>query len=417
MAKVLMKGNEAIAEAAIRAGCLNYFAYPITPQSEVAEYLAWRMPEVGGVFLQGESEVAVSYMIHGAASAGERVFTTSSSPGISLMSEAVSYMIGAQVPAVFVNIMRGGPGLGGILPSQADYAQATKGIGHGDGRMLVMAPATVQEAAEMVMQAFPLAERYRNPVMILGDGLIGQMMEPVEFPDHLKSEPSNKDQWATNGMDTRGSDKPNVVKSLYLDPEDLNDHNLELRAKYERMKQEIVRSEAHNLDGDYRILIVAYGTMSRVCKTAVDDLKSQGLEVGLLRPQTLYPFPEQAVYDAAVKPHCQKVLSIEMNMGQMLEDVERSIKGCKPVQWYGKCGGDIPTPEEIIELIQAEVACKSERQSWPRHFRNLDASMTDRPTIVRVAPMAWPIAWWPRSLMNWGFADVRWGWRRWAAPY
>jgi 2-oxoglutarate/2-oxoacid ferredoxin oxidoreductase subunit alpha len=358
MAKVLMKGNEAIAEAAIRAGCLNYFAYPITPQSEVAEYLAWRMPEVGGVFLQGESEVAVSYMIHGAASAGERVFTTSSSPGISLMSEAVSYMIGAQVPAVFVNIMRGGPGLGGILPSQADYAQATKGIGHGDGRMLVMAPATVQEAAEMVMQAFPLAERYRNPVMILGDGLIGQMMEPVEFPDHLKSEPSNKDQWATNGMDTRGSDKPNVVKSLYLDPEDLNDHNLELRAKYERMKQEIVRSEAHNLDGDYRILIVAYGTMSRVCKTAVDDLKSQGLEVGLLRPQTLYPFPEQAVYDAAVKPHCQKVLSIEMNMGQMLEDVERSIKGCKPVQWYGKCGGDIPTPEEIIELIQAEVACK-----------------------------------------------------------
>jgi 2-oxoglutarate ferredoxin oxidoreductase subunit alpha len=356
MAKVLMKGNEAIAEAAIRAGCLNYFAYPITPQSEVAEYLAWRMPEVGGVFLQGESEVAVSYMIHGAASAGERVFTTSSSPGISLMSEAVSYMIGAQVPAVFVNIMRGGPGLGGILPSQADYAQATKGIGHGDGRLLVMAPATVQEAAEMVMQAFPLAEKYRNPVMILGDGLIGQMMEPVEFPDHLKSEPSNKDLWATNGMDTRGSDKPNVVKSLYLDPTELNDNNLALRAKYERMKQEVVRSEAFNLDADYRILIVAYGTMSRVCKTAIEDLKAQGLEVGLLRPQTLFPFPEQAVYDAAAKPSCQKVLNIEMNMGQMLEDVERSTKGCKPVQWYGKCGGDIPTPEEIMELIQAEAA-------------------------------------------------------------
>jgi 2-oxoglutarate/2-oxoacid ferredoxin oxidoreductase subunit alpha len=355
MAKVLMKGNEAIAEAAIRAGCLNYFAYPITPQSEVAEYLAWRMPEVGGVFLQGESEVAVSYMIHGTASAGERVFTTSSSPGISLMSEAISYMIGAQVPAVFVNIMRGGPGLGGILPSQADYAQATKGIGHGDGRLLVMAPATVQEAAEMVMQAFPLAEKYRNPVMILGDGLIGQMMEPVEFPDHLKTEPSNKDQWATNGMDSRGSDKPNVVKSLYLDPTELNDNNLALRAKYERMKQEVVRSEAFNLDADYRILIVAYGTMSRVCKTAIEDLKSQGLEVGLLRPQTLFPFPEQAVYDAAAKPSCQKILNIEMNMGQMLEDVERSTKGCKPVQWYGKCGGDIPTPEEIMELIQTEA--------------------------------------------------------------
>jgi len=356
MAKVLMKGNEAIAEAAIRAGCLNYFAYPITPQSEVAEYLAWRMPEVGGVFLQGESEVAVSYMIHGAASAGERVFTTSSSPGISLMSEAVSYMAGAQVPAVLVNIMRGGPGLGGILPSQADYLQATKGIGHGDCRLLVMAPATVQEAVEMVMQAFPLAEKYRNPVMILGDGLIGQMMEPVDFPDHLKTAPSNKDQWATNGMDTRGADTPNVVRSLYLDPTALNNNNLALRAKYERMKKEEIRYEAYNLDSDYRYLIVAYGTMSRVCKTAIDDLKTLGIEVGLVRPQTLFPFPEQAICMAADKPHCQKVFSVEMSMGQMVEDVERSVQGRKPVQWYGKCGGDVPTPEEIMELVQAEPA-------------------------------------------------------------
>jgi 2-oxoglutarate ferredoxin oxidoreductase subunit alpha len=356
MAKVLMKGNEAIAEAAIRAGCLNYFAYPITPQSEVAEYLAWRMPEAGGVFLQGESEVAVSYMIHGAASAGERVFTTSSSPGISLMSEAISYMVGAQVPAVFVNIMRGGPGLGGILPSQADYLQATKGIGHGDCRLLVMAPASVQEAVQMVMQAFPLAEKYRNPVMVLGDGLIGQMMEPVEFPDHLKTEPSNKDAWATNGMDHRGSDKPNIVRSLYLDPTALNDNNLALRAKYERMKQEEVRYEAYNLDSDYRYLIVSYGTMSRVCKTAIDTLKSSGVEVGLVRPQTLFPFPEQAVRQAADKPHCRKVFSIEMSMGQMVEDVERSVQGRKPVQWFGKCGGDVPTPEEIIELVQAEPA-------------------------------------------------------------
>ena len=356
MAKVLMKGNEAIAEAAIRAGCLNYFAYPITPQSEVAEYLAWRMPEAGGVFLQGESEVAVSYMIHGAASAGERVFTTSSSPGISLMSEGISYMVGAQVPAVFVNIMRGGPGLGGILPSQADYLQATKGIGHGDCRLLVMAPASVQEAVQMVMQAFPLAEKYRNPVMILGDGLIGQMMEPVEFPDHLKTEPSNKDAWATNGMDRRGSDKPNIVRSLYLDPTALNDNNLALRAKYERMKQEEVRYESYNLDSAYQYLIVSYGTMSRVCRTAIDTLKAEGMEVGLVRPQTLFPFPEQAIRQAADKPHCRKVFSIEMSMGQMVEDVERSVQGRKPVQWYGKCGGDVPTPEEIIELVQAEPA-------------------------------------------------------------
>jgi 2-oxoglutarate ferredoxin oxidoreductase subunit alpha len=236
MAKVLMKGNEAIGEAAIRAGCLNYFAYPITPQSEVAEYLVRRMPEVGGVFLQGESEVAVGYMLFGAAGAGARVFTTSSSPGISLMSEAISYMAGAQVPAVFVNIMRGGPGLGGILPSQADYFQATKGIGHGDCRLLVLAPASVQEAVEMVMEAFPLAEKYLNPVMILGDGLIGQMMEPVEFPDHLKTEPTDKNAWAANGMDHRGSQTRNLVKSLFLDPTVLNENNLQLKAKYDRMR-------------------------------------------------------------------------------------------------------------------------------------------------------------------------------------
>jgi 2-oxoglutarate ferredoxin oxidoreductase subunit alpha len=233
MGKVLMKGNEAIGEAAIRAGCLNYFAYPITPQSEVAEYLARRMPEVGGVFLQGESEVAVGYMLFGASGAGARVFTTSSSPGISLMGEAISYMCGAQCPAVFVNIMRGGPGLGGILPSQGDYFQATRGIGHGDCRMLVMAPASVQEAVEMVMRAFPLAEKYRNPVMILGDGLIGQMMEPVEFSDHLKTDPINKDDWASNGMDHRGSKTRNLVKSLFLDPTVLNDQNLLLKSKYD----------------------------------------------------------------------------------------------------------------------------------------------------------------------------------------
>jgi 2-oxoglutarate ferredoxin oxidoreductase subunit alpha len=361
MSKVLMKGNEAIAEAAIRAGCLNYFAYPITPQSEVAEYLSWRMAEVDGVFLQGESEVAVSYMIFGAAAAGARVFTTSSSPGISLMSEAISYMCGAQCPAVFVNIMRGGPGLGGILPSQADYLQATKGIGHGDCRMLVMAPASVQEAVEMVMMAFPLAEKYRNPVMILGDGLIGQMMEPVSFPDNLKSEPTNKDQWATNGITYRGSRTRNLVRSLYLDPVALNEHNLMLKAKYDRMKQEEILFERYNLDGAYKLLIVSYGTMSRVCKTSIDLLKEQGLEIGLLRPRTLFPFPEDAVAGAAGKPGCQAVMSIEMSMGQMLEDVQRSVRGLCPVHWFGKCGGEVPTPEEIIDVIHANLASKQNR--------------------------------------------------------
>jgi 2-oxoglutarate/2-oxoacid ferredoxin oxidoreductase subunit alpha len=352
MSKVLMKGNEAIGEAAIRAGCLNYFAYPITPQSEVAEYLSHRMPEVGGNFLQGESEVAVSYMIFGAAAAGERVFTTSSSPGISLMSEAISYIAGAQCPAVFVNIMRGGPGLGGILPSQADYLQATKGIGHGDCRLLVMAPASVQEAVEMVMMAFPLAEKYRNPVIILGDGLIGQMMEPVEFLDHLKTEPTNKDDWATNGMDTRKSSNRNLVKSLFLDPEQLNENNLVLKAKYDRMKTEEIRYEKYNLDSDYKVLVVSYGTMSRVCKTAIDQLKEKGIEIGMIRPQTLFPFPESAVREAAIKNGCKAVISIEMSMGQMVEDVIMSVQGKLPVSWYGKCGGDIPTPEEVIDAIQ-----------------------------------------------------------------
>jgi len=355
MGKVLMKGNEAIGEAAIRAGCLNYFAYPITPQSEVAEYLTRRMPEVDGVFLQGESEVAVAYMIFGASAAGARVFTTSSSPGISLMSEGISYIAGAQCPAVFVNIMRGGPGLGGILPSQADYLQATKGIGHGDFRMLVMAPASVQEAVEMTMMAFPLAEKYRGPVMILGDGLIGQMMEPVEFPDDLQVEPLNKDEWAVNGMDTRKSDRRNLIRSLYLDPEQLNYNNLILKEKYDQMKREETRYEGYHIDCDYQGLIVSYGTMSRVCRTAVDMLKEEGVNIGMIRPQTIFPFPEQAVEDAAEKESCRVVASIEMSMGQMVEDVERSVRGKKPVHWFGKCGGEVPTPEEVVEFMKKLV--------------------------------------------------------------
>ncbi len=352
MAKVLMKGNEAIGEAAIRAGCKNYFAYPITPQSEVAEYLAKRLPEEGGVFVQGESEVAVGYMIFGAAGAGERVMTTSSSPGISLMSEALSYIAAAQVPAVFVNIMRGGPGLGGILPSQGDYFQATKGGGHGDYHLLVFAPDGVQEAVEMTMNAFTLAEKYRGPVMLLGDGLIGQMMEPVEFPDDLKTEPSNKDAWASNGMATRKSKKRNLVKSLFLDPTELNKNNLQLKAKYEQMKKEEVLFEGYNTDSDYQVLVVSYGTMSRVCKTAIDMMHEEGLEIGLLRPKTLFPFPEDAVFEAATKESCKTVITFEMSMGQMVEDVERCVKGQREVNFYGECGGDIPTPEKIIDIIK-----------------------------------------------------------------
>jgi 2-oxoglutarate ferredoxin oxidoreductase subunit alpha len=355
MAKVLMKGNEAIGEAAICAGCKNYFAYPITPQSEVAEYLSRRLPEIGGVFLQGESEVAVSYMIFGAAAGGARVFTSSSSPGISLMSEGISYITAAQCPAVFVNIMRGGPGLGGILPSQADYFQATKSIGHGDMRLLVLAPAGVQEAVEMVMTAFPLAEKYRNPVMILGDGLIGQMMEPVEFPDHLKTEPPSNGDWATSGMAFRGSDQRNLVKTLYLDPVELNQHNLRLKEKYDRMGSEEIRYEAYRTDGKYAALIVSYGTMSRVCRTAIDQMRKEGVQVAMIRPQTLFPFPEAAVASAARKPGCKAVVSVEMSMGQMLEDVQRAVQGKRPVFWYGKCGGEVPAPEEVAAFVRSVI--------------------------------------------------------------
>jgi 2-oxoglutarate ferredoxin oxidoreductase subunit alpha len=251
--------------------------------------------------------------------------------------------------------MRGGPGLGGILPSQADYFQATKGGGHGDYRLMVMAPASVQEAVEMVMQAFALADKYRNPVMILGDGLIGQMMEPVEFPDRLKVKPVNKDDWATNGMGTRKSNTRNLVKTLYLDPAELNAHNLKLKAKYDQMAREEVKFEAYNTNEDYQLLIVSYGTMSRVCRTAIDMLKEEGFEIAMLRPKYLFPFPSGPIRDAAEKDHCRAVLSVEMSMGQMVEDVERCVAGKCPVHWYGKCGGEVPTPEEVIEEVKKLV--------------------------------------------------------------
>jgi 2-oxoglutarate ferredoxin oxidoreductase subunit alpha len=285
MAKKLMKGCEAIGEAAIHAGCRLFFGYPITPQNEIPEYMSGRLPQVGGTFVQAESEVAASNMLYGAAGAGRRCITSSSSPGISLMAEGMSYMAGAELPVVIVNIMRGGPGLGGILPSQSDYFQATKGAGHGDYRVLVLAPSTVQEAADLTIEAFDLADKYRNPVMILGDGLIGQMMEPVEFKRNVDPADLPSKSWATTGCRGR---QPNIINSLYLKAEALEEHNWALQRKYQSMAAE-VRYETYNADGKMDVLVVAYGTVARIARTAVDSLRDKGLEVGIFRPVTLYP--------------------------------------------------------------------------------------------------------------------------------
>ncbi|MBK7143284.1 MAG: 3-methyl-2-oxobutanoate dehydrogenase subunit VorB [bacterium] len=353
MAKILMKGNEAIAEAAVRAGALYYFAYPITPQNEVGEYLAKRLPEVGGVFLQAESEVAVGNMLFGAASTGKRVFTTSSSPGISLMQESISYMAGAQLPVVLLNIMRGGPGLGGILPAQSDYFQATKGGGHGDYRLLVLAPSTIQEAVDLTMQAFYLADKYRNPVMIIGDGMIGQMMEPVEFPDEHTEPPLPAKTWAATGASER---RPLVVKSLFLDPIALEKNNIVLHQKYEMMKRDEIRYECYKTNPKNKILLVAYGTMARICQTAIDELETEGISVGLFRPISCFPFPESQLYAEATKPNIETVLTVEMSMGQMVEDVERVVARQRPVKFFGRTGGIVPSPEEVIDQIKQLLA-------------------------------------------------------------
>jgi len=351
MAKVLMKGNEAIGEAAIRAGCRNFFAYPITPQNEVAEYLSRRMPEVGGHFVQAESELGASNMVFGATACGELAFTTSSSPGISLMSEAMSYIAGAQLPAVFVNIMRGGPGLGGILPAQSDYLQATKGGGHGDYRLLVLAPGSVQEAVEHTMLAFRLAERYRNPVLVLGDGMIGQMMEPVEFVELPPNEGlPDKQTWASCGAEGRPS---NIVRSLFLDPERLERNNYELAAKYALWHEREIRYQTYKADRDIRLLVVAFGTMARICSTAIDDLDEEGIAVGLLRPVTLYPFPSAKLDELASR--VGKVLTVEMNLGQMVEDVRAVVGRDISVDFFGHTGGIVPSPDEVAEQIRQRV--------------------------------------------------------------
>jgi 2-oxoglutarate ferredoxin oxidoreductase subunit alpha len=354
MAKVLMKGNEAIGEAAIRAGCVFFFGYPITPQSEVPEYLAKRLPEVGGQYVQAESEVAASNMLYGAAGVGMRVLTTSSSPGISLMSEGLSYIAAVEVPVVLVNIMRCGPGLGGILPAQADYLHATKGTAHGDFNILVLGPESVQEAVNLTILAFELAEKYRAVVMVIGDGMIGQMMEPVEFPDVEVGPPLDPGDWALTGCEGR---KKRIVNSLYLDPDELHQLNLRLKAKFDRITANEQRFELYNCDEPYDILITAFGMMARICKTAIDNLKQEGVNVGLFRPITLKPYPYRACREAADRS--KRVLDIEMNMGQMLEDVKLAVEGSKKIDFHGKTGGLIPSVEEVMEKVRELLAEKT----------------------------------------------------------
>ncbi len=356
MARKLMKGSEAIGEAAIRANCKLFFGYPITPQNEIPEYMSRRLPQVGGTFVQAESEVAASNMLYGASGAGERVFTSSSSPGISLMQEAVSYMAGSELPVVIVNIMRAGPGLGGILPSQADYFQSTKGGGHGDYRLLVLAPASIQEAVDLVQDAFDLADYYRNPVVILADGLIGQMMEPVEFKeDRQPCKPLPAKNWATTGWNGQGRPRA-VVNSLFLDPTLLEHHNEKLTAKYADMAKNEVRYAEYFTDEDYELLVVAYGSVARVCLSAIRQLRAEGRKVALVRPISLFPFPTDVIGAAARK--AGRALVVELSTGQMIEDVRLAVGKDFPVAFHGRTGGNLVTPDEAREAILAQLAAK-----------------------------------------------------------
>ncbi|MCF6461520.1 3-methyl-2-oxobutanoate dehydrogenase subunit VorB [Clostridium sp. Cult3] len=346
MAKVLMKGNEAIGAAAIEAGCKYFFGYPITPQSELPEYMARELPKIGGVFLQAESEIAAINMVYGAAGAGARVMTSSSSPGISLKQEGITYIAGAELPCVIVNIMRGGPGLGSIQPSQTDYFQATRGGGNGDYRVVVLAPANVQELVDLIIEGFDIADQYRNPVMILGDGMIGQMMEPVEFKKPKSRDLPEKD-WATVG--TGGKRKPNIINSLYLAAEELEQHNIKLQEKYKTIRENEVKVESYNIE-DADVVIAAYGTTSRIARTAISQLEKEGYKVGLIRPITLWPYP----YDEfkKINDKCKGILTVEMNTGQMIDDVKIAVKGKYPVHFYGRTGGMVPTPGEIIKKVK-----------------------------------------------------------------
>ncbi len=343
----LMKGNEAAAEAAIRAGCDCYFGYPITPQSEIIEYLADQGRKRNVVVMQVESEIAAINMIYGAAGAGARAMTSSSGPGISLMQEGLSYIAAAELPCVLINISRGGPGLGTIQPSQGDYFQAVKGGGHGDYHLIVLAPDSVQEMADFVYLGFDLAEKYRNPVLILSDGALGQMMEKVVFPDYDVKEHRSLKPWATTGKTPDRA--PNVITSLHIQSEEMEKINLRLQAKYRTIEKNEVRYEVINTD-DADLVLVAFGLSSRICQKAMELARQEGIKVGFLRPITLYPFPYDALNKLADK--LKGVLVVEMNAGQMLEDVRLGVCGKVPVEFYGRMGGIIPSPEEIVDKLK-----------------------------------------------------------------
>ena len=343
--RVLMKGNEAIAEAAIRAGCRHYFGYPITPQTEVAAYMAKRMPKIDGVFLQAESEIASINMVYGAAAAGMRVMTSSSSPGISLMGEGLSYIAGSDVPAFVVNVQRGGPGLGGIQPSQSDYFQATRGGGHGDYHMIVLAPASVQEMASLTVKGFNLADKYSMIAMILADGTIGQMMEPISFED-VEIEHYDK-PWALTG--TQCQRKHNIVNSLYLQPDVLEKKNFERYEKYRTVEENEALHESYMMD-DAEVCVVAFGIASRVAKNAVVAARAEGIKAGLIRPITLWPFPKKALSEAADQVKC--FVSVELSMGQMVEDIQLATGCRRPVSLCNRVGGMIPSPDQVLASIR-----------------------------------------------------------------
>ncbi|HJA69723.1 MAG TPA: 3-methyl-2-oxobutanoate dehydrogenase subunit VorB [Firmicutes bacterium] len=342
--KHLMKGNEAIAEAAIKAGCRFFFGYPITPQNQIPEYMSKRMPEIGGCFLQAESEVAAINMVYGASGAGARVMTSSSSPGISLKQEGISYMACAELPAVIVNMVRGGPGLGSIQPAQSDYFQMTKGGGHGDYRLIVFAPDSVQEAVDLTYSAFETADKYRTPVVILGDGMIGQMMEPVEMPDEIAELPEKP--WATTGC---GKGERRIINSLYIEPDVMEKVNLRLQEKYRTIAQNETRWEEYFID-DAEMVIAAYGTTARIAKKSVKELRKAGIKAGLIRPITLWPFPAEAINKAADK--AKAFLTVEMSCGQMVEDVRLAVNGKATVEFFGRTGGMIPSWKEIYAAAE-----------------------------------------------------------------
>ena len=347
--KVLMKGNEAIAEAAIRAGCRHYYGYPITPQTEIAAYMSKRMPKIGGTFLQAESEIAAINMVYGTASTGKRVMTSSSSPGVSLKAEGISYLAGADLPALIVNVQRGGPGLGGIQPSQSDYHFMTRGPGHGDFRVIVLAPASVQEMADMTSLAFELGEKYRMPAVLFADGTMGQMMEPVVLPEKEVDPatiPAGK-PWATTGTEMKR--EHNIVNSLYLKPDELEKTNLERFERYQKLEREECRWEEYLME-DAEFCIVSVGITSRVSKNAIVEARKRGIKVGMIRPITLFPFPKSPLQKAAGK--VKAFLTVELNMGQMAEDVALVTKSAKPIAMCNRVGGMIPSVDEVVAAIE-----------------------------------------------------------------